>query len=149
MCRGRGSAVFAAGYSVGVRGVMCAPASWGRVGGLPGGGVRVLGCRWSACARRALMSCPLPLPRRCGFGCVRGATRGSALLPNITAIRFPWRWEIWTHWGLNPGPSACGADVIPLHHVPLEKCVENNIIYRIEINTLRSVFGCFICKLPK
>ena len=24
----------------------------------------------------------------------------------------------WTHWGLNPGPSACGADVIPLHHVP-------------------------------
>ena len=25
----------------------------------------------------------------------------------------------WTHWGLSPGPSACGADVIPLHHVPL------------------------------
>ena len=25
----------------------------------------------------------------------------------------------WTHWDLNPGPSACGADVIPLHHVPL------------------------------
>lgn len=25
----------------------------------------------------------------------------------------------WTHWGLNPGPSACEADVIPLHHVPL------------------------------
>ena len=24
----------------------------------------------------------------------------------------------WTHWGLNPGPSACEADVIPLHHVP-------------------------------
>ena len=24
----------------------------------------------------------------------------------------------WTHWGLNPGPSACRADVIPLHHVP-------------------------------
>ena len=24
----------------------------------------------------------------------------------------------WTHWGLNPGPSACKADVIPLHHVP-------------------------------
>ena len=24
----------------------------------------------------------------------------------------------WTHWGLSPGPSACGADVIPLHHVP-------------------------------
>ena len=26
----------------------------------------------------------------------------------------------WTHWDLNPGPSACGADVIPLHHVPAE-----------------------------
>ena len=25
----------------------------------------------------------------------------------------------WTHWGLSPGPSACEADVIPLHHVPL------------------------------
>ena len=25
---------------------------------------------------------------------------------------------MWTHWGLNPGPSACEADVIPLHHVP-------------------------------
>ena len=24
----------------------------------------------------------------------------------------------WTHWDLNPGPSACEADVIPLHHVP-------------------------------
>ena len=28
-------------------------------------------------------------------------------------------WYTWTHWDLNPGPSACGADVIPLHHVPL------------------------------
>ena len=28
--------------------------------------------------------------------------------------------QIWTHWGLNPGPSACEADVIPLHHVPDE-----------------------------
>ena len=25
----------------------------------------------------------------------------------------------WTHWGLNPGTSACEADVIPLHHVPM------------------------------
>ena len=32
-----------------------------------------------------------------------------------------WCWkDKWTHWGLSPGPSACGADVIPLHHVPLE-----------------------------
>ena len=27
--------------------------------------------------------------------------------------------RIWTHWDLNPGPSACGVDVMPLHHVPL------------------------------
>ena len=25
----------------------------------------------------------------------------------------------WTHWDLNPGPSACEADVIPLHHKPV------------------------------
>ena len=25
----------------------------------------------------------------------------------------------WTHWDLSPGPSACEADVMPLHHVPL------------------------------
>ena len=30
----------------------------------------------------------------------------------------------WTHWDLNPGPSACEADVIPLHHVPSEFLVE-------------------------
>ena len=27
-------------------------------------------------------------------------------------------WPAWTHWDLNPGPSACEADVMPLHHVP-------------------------------
>ena len=26
--------------------------------------------------------------------------------------------EKWTHWDLNPGLSACEADVIPLHHAP-------------------------------
>ena len=26
----------------------------------------------------------------------------------------------WTHWDLNPGPSACEADVIPLHHAPVQ-----------------------------
>ena len=31
------------------------------------------------------------------------------------------RHETWTHWGLNPGPSACEADVIPLHHVPVKR----------------------------
>ena len=28
--------------------------------------------------------------------------------------------KTWTRWGLNPGPSACEADVMPLHHVPGE-----------------------------
>ena len=27
-------------------------------------------------------------------------------------------YEVWTHWGLSPGPPACWAGVIPLHHVP-------------------------------
>ena len=40
----------------------------------------------------------LPFPRRCKQQCGN---------------------KIWTHWDLNPGPSACEADVIPLHHVPL------------------------------
>ena len=30
------------------------------------------------------------------------------------------------HWGLNPGPSARGADVIPLNHVPLKSCSNAN-----------------------
>ncbi len=25
------------------------------------------------------------------------------------------------HWGLNPGPSACRADVMPLHHMPAQR----------------------------
>ena len=29
----------------------------------------------------------------------------------------------WTHWDLDPGPSACEADVILLHHVPSDVCV--------------------------
>ena len=30
-----------------------------------------------------------------------------------------WQYQTWAHWDLNPGPSACETDVIPLHHVPL------------------------------
>ena len=30
----------------------------------------------------------------------------------------PSKCEKWTHWDLNPGLSACEADVIPIHHVP-------------------------------
>ena len=29
--------------------------------------------------------------------------------------------KTWTRWGLNPGPPACWAGVIPLHHVPSAK----------------------------
>ena len=35
----------------------------------------------------------------------------------------------WTHWDLNPGPSACEADVIPLHHVPSgNTCVMKTVV---------------------
>ena len=32
----------------------------------------------------------------------------------------------WTHKGLNPGPPACSAGVIPLHHVPSENHDDTN-----------------------
>ena len=38
-----------------------------------------------------------------------------AVLP---ADQLYWHHHAWTHWDLNPGPSACEADVMPLHHVP-------------------------------
>ena len=45
------------------------------------------------------------------------------LLNNFASLRFrafgrDYR-AFWSYWGLSPGPSACEADVIPLHHVPL------------------------------
>ena len=36
----------------------------------------------------------------------------------------------WTHWDLNPGPSACEADLIPLHHVPHAIKVHARILTR-------------------
>ena len=33
----------------------------------------------------------------------------------------------WTHWDLSPGPSACEADVIPLHHVPTSSSGELSV----------------------
>ena len=33
--------------------------------------------------------------------------------------------QMWTHWDLNPGSSACEADVIPLHHVPRDGSCRN------------------------
>ena len=43
----------------------------------------------------------------------------------------------WTHWGLNPGPSACEADVIPLHHVPM-------IYLRKSAHTSQSIAGLVV-----
>ena len=36
----------------------------------------------------------------------------------LPADQLYWHHHAWTHWDLNPGPSACEADVMPLHHVP-------------------------------
>ena len=46
---------------------------------------------------------------------------------------------LWTHWDLNPGLSACEADVIPLHHVPLKKqlAVAHILHIRLAIQTLQ------------
>ena len=47
-------------------------------------------------------------------GTVGNPTRGpSALQPNKP-------YKTWRRRGSNPGPSACEADVIPLHHIPDE-----------------------------
>ena len=34
----------------------------------------------------------------------------------------------WTYWGWNPGPSACEAGVIPLHHVPHEDAASYHVM---------------------
>ena len=82
-----------------------------------------------------------PVHARSGTDCLRGrmATRNPSLQahhperadarakPEIDLDdqkqpnKFFARLSIWTHWDLNPGPSACEADVIPLHHVPNEE----------------------------
>ena len=36
----------------------------------------------------------------------------------------------WTHWDLNPGPSACEADVIPLHHEPYDDLAQTATMRR-------------------
>ena len=57
-------------------------------------------CPTPAPARRRCVCAQLSRPRPQMDRCMaRGAAR-------------------WTHWDLNTGLSACGADVIPLHHVP-------------------------------
>ena len=43
------------------------------------------------------------------------------------------RVQVWTHWDLNPGPSACEADVMPLHHVP------SHVLFVIHVYT-----ACFV-----
>ena len=53
------------------------------------------------------------------FSTSAGARRISEPSRRAWAMVRSCRFCTWTHWGLSPGPSACGADVIPLHHVPL------------------------------
>ena len=48
--------------------------------------------------------------------CLRYCTLPRACPPSVSGSGNK---KIWTHWDLNPGPSACGADVIPLHHAPV------------------------------
>ena len=50
----------------------------------------------------------------------------------------------WTHWDLNPGPSACKADVIPLHHEPNdERSAATAVISSSQYKT-----PAFVCLLP-
>ena len=38
----------------------------------------------------------------------------------------------WTCWDLNPGPSACEADVIPLHHKPVALCSQSRVLMHMD-----------------
>ena len=55
--------------------------------------------------------------------------RARARFRNPRGWKCRWRRtaETWTHWGLNPGPSACEADVIPLHHKPKVLCGQQEV----------------------
>ena len=65
----------------------------------------------------------------CHFSCSKGCLPSSQVLELLPATErsyvlfFFAFWnkmvQVWTHWNLNPRPSACEADVMPLHHVPL------------------------------
>ena len=63
-----------------------------------------------------------------------------------------WHHHAWTHWDLNPGPSACEADVIPLHHVPsdeyLKQEASSNFIQFKSRFGLRDLFRTQVPKLP-
>ena len=60
-------------------------------------------------------------------------------LPCIISLSKIGAWKKWTHWGLNPGPSACEADVIPLHHVPSDQ--SQNQIHRKQKQEVPAQFG--------
>ena len=46
------------------------------------------------------------------------ANKGFAMSAQIQLCSNVSSLQAWTHWGLNPRPSACRVSVIPLHHVP-------------------------------
>ena len=48
----------------------------------------------------------------------------------LSPIR-PNNFSKWTHWDLSPGPSACEADVIPLHHAPVRVISSASFVPRI------------------
>ena len=65
---------------------------------------------------RLCKACVVVLPPK-GQGCWHGCPHGhleppGGLVSNSNRSG---------HWGLEPGPSACEADVMPLHHVPSAK----------------------------
>ena len=76
---------------------------------------------WCHCRTRAL---------------VRGCQRLRPNTPNVASLTYGPTIGVfvlarqkadimWTHWDLNPGPSACEADVISLHHAPAHDFIDS------------------------
>ena len=103
----RGRAAAGTGYDV---------ISWW-VAGLP------LGICAPTCDPRAWLGFPLASSGCCNCG------RRPKCMPTLHAPTHasPVA-QLWTHWDLNPGPSACEADVMPLHHVPHDAMVPHQVI---------------------
>ncbi len=58
--------------------------------------------------------------------------------------------KVWTHWGLNPGPSACEADVIPLNHpVALRVRAARSAARAMRANKLAIAVAHFVWAAPR
>ena len=64
------------------------------------------------------------------LSCEGGWDKGMALM-SVARSATQRRQQMWTHWDLNPGPSACEADVIPLHHEPMMCCCAGCKLYNL------------------